>query len=881
MPIDDRPPLPARIDDPAALAEWLETERDRCIAAARAEPRAGRVAARALAGSVDALAAAAATKLLPAGGGWALVATGDWGCGELAPASPLSAWMIHTDQASPTEETSRLIALLRGAGASVEIRLSAAGKARDWASGDSANAVGLLGARAVAGAGELWTGLREAFEDRLRQSPRGAVDAVVTPVLARHAAGEGSVCRVEPDLSLNPGGLEDLRARGFVGAVLALATPGELRPGRGLLEEEDFEDLEGAGSFLWGCRAVLHGLAGSDRLERAEQARLAAALGYRSADQVDAAALLMRDVLGTMRTVQRIVRVAVAQQEEERSWGERRKTVDRRRKLSPDFVRIGKRIYLARPDLFEGRGAALRMMEGFSRAAAARLGFSQEFLKRVRDNLYMVGDEVRESADAAAAFREILASRGGAADVLRAMHESGFLGAYLPEFTAIDCLVTGEPDQDFTVDEHTLRAVVELDRIETGGQPGAERAAELASALPGWLLKLAALVHALGQSRGATGFPSRSAEMVPRIAGQLRLAEPEARLLVFLTEQQLLLPEAAASRMTTDEQLLAELAETIGGSDRLDALYVLSAADLAALGPDPAGTLRPQQLAALYERLAARLAARPGRTRGGLAEEAAELLPAGFSRADLDRHLELVPERYLLEVSPEDAALHVRLLADIAGPDAVAVDWSRRKLHVHFWVLGPDRPRRISQIAGAMLCARASIVSARAYTRSDGVIIDRFDLVPAPSAIDAGQPAEGTDQFWNSAAETIREVLSSDERLGGRSRLAVLLDGALSGASAGGTGGSSAEIRVTFDNRVSADYTVIDVQCPDRVGLLYALSAGLSDAGADIVFAKINTVGGVAQDVFYITVGGAKVEDREAQRRIRAAIGAELRSLSG
>ncbi len=602
-----------------------------------------------------------------------------------------------------------------------------------------------------------------------------------------------------------------------------------------------------------------------DRLDREHQARLAAALSYRSGEEADAAALLMRDVFRTMRTAYRIVKVVVAQHEEERAWRSRRKTVERRKPLGRDFIRIGKRIYLSRPDLFEGRGAALRMMEGFHRAAGARLGFSREFLKRVTDSLYAVGEEVRESADAAKAFREILASPGGAAGTLRAMHESGFLGAYLPEFGEIDCLVTGEPDQEYTVDEHTLMVLEALGILEASPPPGLGRAAALVSGLPMDLVRLAALVHAVGKSRGAAGFPSRSAVMVPRIARQLRLDEREARLLVFLTENQMLLEDVAGSRMTTDQQLLGELAEGIGEAVALDSLYVLSCADLSTLKPGSAPALRAEQLAALHSRLSARLAARPARGRGRLAEEAAGMLPEGLDGGDLARHLEQVPERYLLEVSAADCVLHLRLLREVRGDDAVAVDWSRRKGHVHVWVLGPDRPRRISQIAGACLRAGASIVSARAYTRTDGIIIDQFDLVPASAS-----EGEGADGFWDAAAGTIREVLTTGD-----------LGSGIGDREGPGPGSPVPDPRVGFDNRVSADYTVVDVQCPDRPGVLYAMSAGISDAGADIAFAKINTVAGVAQDVFYVTIGGAKVTGREDQRRIRSAIAAELRKLAG
>jgi [protein-PII] uridylyltransferase len=85
--------------------------------------------------------------------------------------------------------------------------------------------------------------------------------------------------------------------------------------------------------------------------------------------------------------------------------------------------------------------------------------------------------------------------------------------------------------------------------------------------------------------------------------------------------------------------------------------------------------------------------------------------------------------------------------------------------------------------------------------------------------------------------------------------------------------------RVAFDNLVSAEYTVVDVTCADRLGLLYALCGALSDAGADIAFAKISTIGGVATDVFYVTAGGAKATGREDLARIRSAVLAACRDI--
>ncbi|MHC4916431.1 MAG: [protein-PII] uridylyltransferase family protein, partial [Planctomycetota bacterium] len=809
MPGDDGRQLPLFVTDAAALAEWLEARREDCIDTSRADVRAGAQAARELSDCVDDAVAAAARETLPGGASWGVVALGEWAGGELAPGSVPELLIVGSPASGEFGAAAgKLIELLRSAG------LAAGGEVRDLEelrAAEAGEAAALAGARAVAGDERVLSAVGETAAAALESRGRKLVEERVLRLLERHREEGGSVCRLEPDLLRNPGGLADCRAVRWIERVLGAAGLADRLAGRGLLEEEDFEDLAAVASFLTGCRAVAHGLAGGpvDRLDRDGQARLAAALSYRSGEDADAAGLLMRDVFRAMRTAYRVVKVVVAQHEEERAWRSRRKTVERRKPLGRDFIRIGKRIYLSRPDLFEGRGAGLRMMDGFHRAAGARLGFSREFLKRVTDSLYAVGDEVRESADAAKAFREILASPGGAAAVLRAMHESGFLGAYLPEFGEIDCLVTGEPDQEYTVDEHTLMTVEVLDLLEGSVPPGLERAASLAPGLPMDLVRLAALVHAVGKSRGAAGFASRSAVMVPRIARQLRLDEREARLLVFLTENQNLLEDVAGSRMTTDQQLLGEMAEGIGEALALDALYVLSCADLSTLKPGAAPALRAEQLAALHSRLSARLAARPARGRGRLAEETAEVLPEGLGSEDLARHLEQVPERYLLEVSPADCALHLGLLGEMKDGEAVAVEWSRRKGHVHVWVLGPDRPRRISQIAWACLRAGAWIVSARAYTRTDGIIIDQFDLVPAGDSAD-----EGPDEFWNAAAGTIREVLTAGDQGPGIGDLA-----------APGPGSPVPDPRVSFDNKISADYTVVDVQCPDRLGVLYAMSA--------------------------------------------------------
>jgi len=75
------------------------------------------------------------------------------------------------------------------------------------------------------------------------------------------------------------------------------------------------------------------------------------------------------------------------------------------------------------------------------------------------------------------------------------------------------------------------------------------------------------------------------------------------------------------------------------------------------------------------------------------------------------------------------------------------------------------------------------------------------------------------------------------------------------------------EIRV--DNNLSERFTVVDVICGDRIGLLYALSRALGDLSCDIHFAKIATNQGLVTDVFYISeIGGGQVLDPEKRLNV-------------
>jgi [protein-PII] uridylyltransferase len=86
--------------------------------------------------------------------------------------------------------------------------------------------------------------------------------------------------------------------------------------------------------------------------------------------------------------------------------------------------------------------------------------------------------------------------------------------------------------------------------------------------------------------------------------------------------------------------------------------------------------------------------------------------------------------------------------------------------------------------------------------------------------------------------------------------------------------------RITVDNRNHPSLTIVDIQTPDRMGLLHDLFAAITKLGLSVELARITTEKEVALDTFYLirAKDGAKLAgDREVRALQRALHDAAVR----
>jgi [protein-PII] uridylyltransferase len=384
--------------------------------------------------------------------------------------------------------------------------------------------------------------------------------------------------------------------------------------------------------------------------------------------------------------------------------------------------------------------------------------------------------------------------------------------------------------------------------------------------------------------------------MMPRIGERLGLIAADVRMLIFLVQEHLTLSKVSQRRDPGEGGLLKNLAEKIGSKEKLDLLYLLTYCDSISVGQGSFPLWKDALLAELYLGIAQQISTPehkggtsilmanvgiPAATKSGFAAgvfaddpNALEARLQTWAQSDEDRalaaeHCRRVPKRYLVEVSYEEACFHLETLKRMraSNKEAAAAVRGSGDL-VDMWVVSTDRPKRFSQICGAFLGHGVNVISAIAYTRDDGIILDHFRVT---LGFDSDS---GDEELWKKIAAGIEDTLM------GKGDFLKKIEAARRRIPRTPLISRRIDPEIRVDNKLSDKFTIVDVICGDRIGLLYGLSRALADLSCDIHFAKISTNQGLVTDVFYISeFGGGQIADPEKMlnvKRLLKAVGSDF-----
>jgi [protein-PII] uridylyltransferase len=800
----------------------------------------------------------------------AMVAQGGYGRGELNPCSDIDLLVLYPQRPDAFVETvtEKVLYALWDTGLTVGHALRNRRDCVKLGSKDLKVKTALLDTRFLAGDRKLYDEFASAMESELlkRNATRFFRDKVAESE-ERHGKFGDSVYLVEPHIKEGEGGLRDIHTAMWLAKVKYVIHDLHDLMEKGVLTEREHGEIAAARDFLWRVRNALHFLSGQhlDQLTFEYQERIAADLGYRDEGHSKAVEHFMRDYYLNARTVNRFSDDIIARCLERSSPG----FIGRLggRSIRPGVRIVAKELVVGDPTAFSDDPPLL--LRVFADAQRHGVRFSAATRRLIRANAGLIGDAVRADADAARAFVDVLGWPHGVYDTLHEMHELDVLDAYLPEFAHLRCMAQYDRYHIYTVDEHTLRAVRRLEQLLHGEFK--QEAPLLTQVMRDVdnveLLYLAMLFHDAGKGLGGD-HSNKGAALARGVAERLGVNRDDIAQLELLVRQHLLMHQLATRRDIHDPKLVSEFARIVGTPSTLQKLYVLTFADLGATNPKLWNSWQDMLLGELYgltlesfERGITVEQAQAERAARVRARVAAAIGPAAGET--LERFLADMPDRYFLTTPEEDIPQHFELVRRHAEePLVTAVAHFPEREFSEFTVVTRDAPGLFAKLTGVLRAHGMSIGTARITTGGSGIVVDVFRVTHLDGAVIARD-----DERWERIQVAVGKVLAGE------------LDVEDMVARAGRPSIFGEKIvprlptKVEIDNRVSEDFTVVDVFSIDRVGILFAITNALYHLDLSIHLAKITTTVDRVLDVFYVTDrDGRKIDDLARLDRIRAAV---------
>jgi [protein-PII] uridylyltransferase len=539
-----------------------------------------------------------------------------------------------------------------------------------------------------------------------------------------------------------------------------------------------------------------------------------------------------------------------------------------------------KQLHLARRDLF--RKDPEQMMRAFQFAQEQGLDLSPELEDLLSRSLGLVTRTYQYSSGPRAIFKTILSQKGNVGRILRMMHRVNFLGRYIPEFGQLTCLVQHEFLHRYTADEHTLVCIDKLDALAETNDSKLIAYRKIFERLEDpFVLYLALLLHDSGKAVGARPHSEASALFAQRVASRLQLSSEQRKALILLVDHHLTLSQTAQQRNLDDPATVTDFAHIVKHQKNLNALMLLTLADGQGTSAEGWSDWKESLVWELFHETSRCLADQKSYyeqtkvERESLQAGVTANLPADFA-GEIEAHFEFMPENYFRASDVSKIVEHLQLfrsfLRNVSSegdfPLAPAIKWKALPQQGHSVVTFCtwERERLLAKIAGSFSVVPLNILSADIFQRADNLMLGVFRVCdPKARPVTHQRDFVLVEQTLHRALENqsfdflplIEKAKRQSHRL---------------------TTGIEFPTRIAIDNKTHPAYALIEIQAPDRLGLLYDVLTCLARENLLVLLSRINTQAGAAIDTLYVVDRStrAKITDpnriRAIQQRLQNVI---------
>jgi [protein-PII] uridylyltransferase len=813
----------------------------------------------------------------------ALIALGGYGRGELNPFSDVDVMLLHGQargKISPYVEqmVEQLLYLLWDSGFKVGHSTRSIKEAIAQANRDMLTKTAMLESRCLAGNAELAEEFREQFRLKcVAGREREYVEMRMKDQVARHNKFGDSVYMQEPHVKSGCGGLRDYQNLLWMTYFKEGALTTTHLVGKDWLSETDRRRIEQAYDFLLRLRTDLHYATGraTDILHLNMQEQIAKRLNYSRRNRQLASEALMRDYYGHTRNIFRVTE-GITQQFVSGRATERTRSLfnflplmrmDETR-LESFFIRNGQ-LHLDRRDLFHED--PVQMMRAFQLTQERGLELSPDLADLLNRRLGEITRQYRYAKAPREIFKAILSRKGEVGRILRMMHRVDFLGRYIPEFGQLTCLVQHEFFHRYTADEHTLVCIEKLDALTQTEDRKLIPYRKLFQELEDpFVLYLALLLHDTGKAVGARPHTEASALFAQRVAARLQLTSEQRKSLTLLVDHHLTLSNIAQQRNLDDPATIVEFANIVKHQKNLNALMLLTLADGQGTGARGWSDWKESLVWQLFHATSQYLADQRSYyeqtkiERESLQAAVAKNLPGDYAD-EIEAHSDFMPDNYFRASKVPEIVGHLELfrlfLENVSSQSdralVPAINWEPFPEYGHSIVsfCTWDRQQLLAKIAGSFSVVPINILSADVFPRGDHSVLAVFRVCDIKArAVTEKRDFELVEKILRTALENEDfdfGPLMERARRQIRHRLGQEIE---------------FPTRIAIDNRAHPACSLVQIETPDRLALLYDLLACLDREGVSIALSRISTQNGAAIDTFYVVDSSTRGKITDSHR---------------
>lgn len=798
---------------------------------------------------------------------FALIAVGGYGRGELFPQSDVDILILLPNTSSATQHAlESLVGLLWDIGLAIGHSVRTLQECLDEADRDITIQTNLLEARRLAGSRSLYHAFTSAVREHL--NPEAFFLAKLREQSQRHRRFNDTSYNLEPNIKESPGGLRDLHMIAWAAQALGYAPAWQRLCKAGILNPSEARQIRHHAKLLNNLRVRLHYLANrrEDRLLFDHQDTLARqmipAQKLEKKQRKRPSEQLMQQFYQSARTIRLMNDILLGVFKDilaERLQQTQILPIDA-------FFQVkNKLLDIKQADLFETHPECILTAFHLIQQDKRLQGMSPTTMRSLWLARNQVNRSFRSSKPHQRAFVGLLKSPEFQISTLRRMHRYGILGKYIPAFGRITHQMQHDLFHVYTVDEHTLNV---LGNMAGFANPERRHEFPLCSKLFSTfdkpeLLYLAALFHDIAKGRGGDHSVLGEAD-ARRFCRRHGLENGDTVLVAWLVRNHLILSATAQQQDTSDPEVIAEFAKSVGDARHLTALYLLTVADVRGTSPAIWNAWKSRLFESLYQRTLNYLQTPVGNLNAEIQGRQQEVMVIlghyGISSKMVAPVWENLEDNYFLRHETKEIAWQTRLLLTHVNTTKPIV---RARLSpagdgIQIMIYTPDRDDLFARICGFFERIDHSIVEAKINTTRHGYALDSFLVLDR----------NDRSVRYGDLIAYIEAHLTA--KLADNAPVQPPLQGRSSRQLKHFPIESHASVRPASDK--NHNQYLLTLVTGDRPGLLSRLAHFFVHHGIRLQNAKINTLGARAEDSFVITPINGKSLNAAEMTQLEASL---------